>query len=432
MSYRLVFVVYLMWLLSTLMCFGQDPNDKVDEMHKNVLHSSFADSSLQVLEKAFEFATDAEYSKGIAINFNLRGEYFMKRREDIKAFVEFQKSIKWFQQLGERDFYNEYIALWNTATLLYRNKQYKNAVTFFDSASTVLNIYRQARPGQAQKDDVLSEISSVQYFRALCLKRSGQLGVAANGLLEALKIAELKDDKVFSQRVLNQVGLIKKDLGELDGAREYFEKVIRLNGNIKYTAQAYHNMGMSYVLEDDMALASDYLSKSISLVKRLLKDRNSPANQRQLFISHLDLGEVYFRQEKFKQAIAQWNTALDVYDDLKGRPDYFVVHNWLLKAYLELEANFEEAKLHNILYVEHSLEYIETRQKITDALNNSLFENQLANHQEVQANIKKTYSIFFYMVLTVALGATIWIVWYYVYKRGWLLYKGMKQIADES
>lgn len=107
-----------------------------------------------------------------------------------------------------------------------------------------------------------------------------------------------KESDTNSVAVLLESGFKKLKEGNLDGAIEYFNKVISLDDKNPYP---YEGLGHAYSEKGDIDRAMEYFNKSISL-----GNKNSYA--------YVGLGCIFSRKSDFKKAIGCFNKAISLDD----------------------------------------------------------------------------------------------------------------------
>jgi tetratricopeptide (TPR) repeat protein len=157
-----------------------------------------------------------------------------------------------------------------------------------------------------------------------------------------------KESPQNSPVILNKTGIAYHQMLDLDTARRYYERAIRLNP--KY-AEAINNLGTIYYSHKSYRRAITYYKRALRL------DPNSPA-----FYSNLGSG--YFARKDYKNAADCWQKALELDPEIfEHRGTHGVVlqersvddrakfHYYLAKTYARAGQN-ERA----LLYIRKSLE----------------------------------------------------------------------------
>jgi len=129
-------------------------------------------------------------------------------------------------------------------------------------------------------------------------------------LEQALELCEQHDVGMLVPQIENQLGLLHKDLGNLDQAIEYFQSSLRhakTEGQRVLKASAMDNLG--YVL----SLAGDHDS-AVAYCQAAIEIRKSLGQVRAVAMSHATLGSIYRHQGKYDQSYHHYRQALDMFE----------------------------------------------------------------------------------------------------------------------
>ena len=232
------------------------------------------DSSLILLSKAQEVSIRKGYSWEEAFGTYLFGRTYMLSNNDSKALHYLSLARHQFSTADTIDLYNEYVMYWNMARVTYRNRSYKAAIQYYDSAFHTLFEFKVKRPLDAKKMNVSGKLENVLYFKSLSLKKEGDIEQATKTLTGLIEM-----NPENTARVYNQIGLISKDLGDYDQARNYFERISSdTNNSLYYLALTAHNLGYLSLLENKSEEAEKYLKSASKLSKDLLIENDAKAN----------------------------------------------------------------------------------------------------------------------------------------------------------
>ena len=137
------------------------------------------------------------------------------------------------------------------------------------------------------------------YHRAAAYRRSDQVEMAIDDLLEAENIAFELNQDTFRAKIYNQLGLLYKFRGELGKSGSYFFEALQ----IAETGDIYHNYGNLKKELGDTASAEHYLLRAIALAKGAT-----------LINSCMDLGELYYHSGNQARAEHYLRLAADFYE----------------------------------------------------------------------------------------------------------------------
>jgi len=228
-------------------------------------------------------------------DFFYKGMDFLLRGENTKAITSFTRSI---------EMKNDFPAAYNNLGLAYAElEESQSAITAFKKAIVLdRSVIYQKNLSKAyfNSEDYKSALN--QALNIPISDRDDEvlnlLAKAAFNLQkfeEAKKYFELIDKEKGDHNTYLYLGLLSGMTGDSDKARDYFEKSIEL----KPTAQAYFNRGLSLFNSLSLDLAIKDIDKAISL------DRNY-AN------AYLLKGNIYFKQNKMIEACENWSKASEL------------------------------------------------------------------------------------------------------------------------
>ncbi|MDR3681011.1 MAG: tetratricopeptide repeat protein [Flavipsychrobacter sp.] len=178
--------------------------------------------------------------------------------------------------------------------------------------------------------------------RALNLKGScyglqGAYDNALDTLQQALAIALKIKDRKLEARVLNNFGNVYRDLGDLANALNYFEGALVINvelgDDVTQSVNLISISNLHYDLNDyDSAL--DYALKCLPIFQKT-------NNLNRLITIYHALGNIYFKQERFKEALKYFEENLEFSDAQSAA--YVMAMSGVGKVYYKM-GNFDNAR----------------------------------------------------------------------------------------
>jgi serine phosphatase RsbU (regulator of sigma subunit) len=153
--------------------------------------------------------------------------------------------------------------------------------------------------------------------RGIAYRELGDYPASINDLLQALSIYERKKDTLEMAKVYNSLGALYAYKGELEKAKSYFEKsmkVVEKEGITTNHADALLNMAAISELMNDMANTFAYNRQALEMY-------NSMKDESGMAYVYSNLGTIYSRQDEFENldsAIIMYKKA---YELLKGLND---------------------------------------------------------------------------------------------------------------
>ncbi len=416
---------------------AQNSKSTIRKLHQEALKlaDSSLDSAIAKVEAAKVIIENVRDEWALATNKSVEARIYMLNRQDGEAYSAFLSALKSFTGTDTVDIYNPYLINRNLAIIANRNGFYDEAIIHYDSAFHLLLKISHEMPTVANKLNSPMAFADIKYFKARSLKRSGRIGEAGQELIKILEEQEFKPNTKSRLRALNQIGLIKKDIEEYEEAKAFFNQIVESKDASNYAvAQALHNLANINLLTTNFEQSKKQFEEAIVILKEILSTEDKPIYRRQLFISQLDLGELNFRREKGQEAIQNWLTALDTYDNIAGNPEYYIIHDWLLKAYLSSDPKL--AGYHNEMYMSYNQSYIHTREEVAEVLKKQLFENQIAKFEQKQQQEERLAaqrkSLLFYLYLLSALSLVVGtsLFWYFKVYRKNRTFQDMVKVAN--
>ncbi|MGB3465856.1 MAG: tetratricopeptide repeat protein, partial [Cyclobacteriaceae bacterium] len=136
--------------------------------------------------------------------------------------------------------------------------------------------------------------------RAISYKKNGDYDSALFDAFYALEIGKNENYEKVIYQAYNQLGLIKKDVGEYKQAITYFSETSHLINK----ESSIINLGKTYFLLGSIDSARLYLHKAIDVL-----------DDKKHFIANQILGEVYQDANKFNRAIRHFKAADKLYSE---------------------------------------------------------------------------------------------------------------------
>ncbi len=393
---------------------------EVDELNNQAygLIRSHPDSASLLLMKSFELAFENGYYKGAANALKLKGQSFMIQRKDFESLETFQKAINLYNRTGSTSLNDKHVAYRNMAAILSRNNNYKMALTCYDSAESNLTEFIKRFPENARKNSSKVFLNDLLYYKSINLKKSGDLIEASKTLTELWESSE----PVSSHgRVLNQLGLINKDLKNYNEAKYFYRQVLELS-DIRPTdkGHALHNYGYTFILERRYDSARWYLEQATNQWQSILSDNNtSNTASKGLFRSRLDLGECLFNQGLYGQAIDYWENALQLNLKIDKNPELFIIHNWLQQSYMLFD--IEKANVHGQIYKGYLDEFLNNKSMVAAQFEGQVFRLRLqerdASNGYLQALSKQQKTFYIQLLLAISCSLLLFYICFRLVKR---------------
>ena len=331
---RKVLFLTLFFSLSGTFCFSQHIKKEVDDLNTQAIQflSSHLDSAQHKSSLAYEKAKTANYYWGMARSEIIKGTVYHLEKDFLNSYVHHEKGLGYLYQADTLDFYNRYAAFNNIAAIHASYGNYQEADAYYDSALFTIKKYIQKHPILAAKYGDHQIVSTLLFYKARNLHKAKKPEEAIPILLPLLENPIKREENVqFQFQVLNQIGILYRHMQDYKVARSYFSKIInnqQASGLNK--AKAYHNIGNTYLVNGELSKAEQHYEQAIKL-KDLHQDK------RILYISYLDLGEVYLKNKLYHEAADSFEQALNTYSQVHTEPELFTIYNFLSRAYARID-----------------------------------------------------------------------------------------------
>ena len=188
--------------------------------------------------------------------------------------------------------------------------------------------------------------------KANCLNIKGSILFRERNLFSALELHKQANvlfikmhDTLGQIKVLNNIGLVYKELSQHDSATLYFMKLIRLselNKNKEGVLVGWINLSQIFLDIDDFNNANFYINKSISFSK----EQNDLSN---LALEYNKLGTIFQKQNNFDSALMNYRISEKYYADLENTRGHGDVFLNIASCYFEMgnmkmaENNFKKS-----------------------------------------------------------------------------------------
>ena len=385
--------------------YGFQGDRAVDLLHKKALNvfKTSLDSFYIYSDKAYAKAKKINYKEGMALNQSIRGWVHRNMGKHDLAMENYMKALSLYEENESDDYYNISSVLDNIAIIYSDFKLYEQAISHYDSALVILDKYMtlQYDPSLAhKKKDLL-------YFKASALVKTGDDTKVQQGLGILQGIYD-RSDTLYGARILNKVGVVLTELKEYAQARAQFDVLFSHPGlTPRYQGMAYHNIGSTYLEEGDADMAEEYFLKALTIKKQT-------GNKRSLFITMSDLGEAYIKQGRYKEAVNILETALDTYDQVTRKPEYYIAYDLLATAYTRIDLS--QYDKYNSLFLAADEAYIKQQQKLRDDARQKKilmtidgFMEGLRQKEKIR-QLEKTYWVWGLVLLLVAGGVVVYYI----------------------
>ncbi|WP_436517047.1 tetratricopeptide repeat protein [Ekhidna sp. To15] len=316
--------------------------DKIYAIHKIDPDSAYQLSYGLVLE----CNTNEDYYGLVKLNYLLG--YLHKKDKNIgKSVLHYLEAIRFSEDAEYDGLSTDAIVLRYNLGNLYRTYKANDlAITYYLEAIEI-----------ADWIDDKEMLVKLKFNLALTYEQAKQSEKAISLFNELLNSSSEEREK----RILNQLGLIYWEQGDLENAKLYFKKLLDVEEKFKiYSAKALHNLGEIEFEVGNKENAIELINESIQLKKEI-----SEVDGRSLFISYKVLGDYLFERKDFKGALNVYTKAETLIDEVKHESMSFELYRSLSQLNYEMN-NSEEARIYSNLHSSTVDSYLISQQSLQE------------------------------------------------------------------
>lgn len=304
--------------------------NELNSLAGSYLNSNY-DSAISIAERAYSKAVEINYLYGIAKSLAMQARGLDLKGMHNSAQLLYMESLYHFKSSDTLDYYNEYSLLRNLGRSHYLFKQYKTAIVYYDSALKTLNKYIEVFPDIAGEygDDKL--IAGVLFDKAINLFEIGKLDEAQHLFQEAEDRAWDEENYNLIANIRNELGLIFSGDSNYVKAKDFYFPVLGYADlDTVIRARILHNIGSTYLKENRLDQAKQYLLEAINFNKNFV-------DKREQFLSLLFLGQIYLEGSSTLKALDTWEQALQLPFNIDSNPDHFIIYRHLRDVHYSLK-----------------------------------------------------------------------------------------------
>lgn len=192
--------------------------------------------------------------------------------------------------------------------------------------------------GQSPPDPIAE--AAKLYGRASEQIDRGEFRPALATLERALKIVRSRGNRGFEGDIINDIGIIYRNLGESDRALEFAEQALKIYqeiGDLSSVAQSYNNLASVHQSLSQYPESLSYFQQALATVRELGEAES------EAFIQN-NLGAVYRSLGRPRKALEHFETSWQLFRDLNLSYYAGILLNNIGSAYLSLK-EYESAKI---------------------------------------------------------------------------------------
>lgn len=316
--------------------------DRIYAIHKDDPDSAYNLSQ----ELVQECNSNEDYYGLVKLNY-LLGFLHKKDKNIGKSVLHYLEAIRFSEEADYEDLSTDAIALRYNLGNLYRTYKANDlATTYYKEAIEI-----------ADWIDDKEMLIKLKFNLALTYEQANQSDLAISLFTELLNVSSAKREK----RILNQLGLIHWQQGDLEEAKLYFNRLLNIDDGFKiYTAKALHNLGEIEYGIGNQENAIALINQSIQL-KQEIKD----VDGRSLFISYKVLGDYLFKKMDFTGALKVYTEAESLIEEVKHESISYELYGSLSQLSYEIN-NTEDARAYSNLYSSTVASYLTSKESLQE------------------------------------------------------------------
>ncbi len=372
-------LLLLVYLVSTISAYSFSINEKelngIYSLTKTNIDSAYT-LSYNYLDKCNQ---DNDYYGIVKLNY-LLGFLHKKDNNIGKSVLHYLEAIRYAK-------YADYEGLLDDEVSLRKNLA--NTYRIYKANELAIKYYTEAINITDQIGDQKNSIS-LKFNLALTYAQTDEINSAIKLFNSLIEISE----KERKKRIINELGLIHWELGDLEKAKEYFSQLIEVaDGYQLYKAKALHNLG-----EIEYELGNN--EEAIELIKSSIQLKNeiSDVDQRSLFISYKALGDFLFQKGAFAEAQKAYASAEPLVESVQNEAFSYELFRSLSQLNYELGNPFK-ARNYSTIYSNKVDGYLEMQQKIQETDKQYNIDLITKRYMDEVARQERIASILFYSKL---------------------------------
>lgn len=347
---RVVLCVFTLLLSSSLLWASKADIDTLHNQAYELLDSD-PDKALELSKQAETLAHDGGHDFLEANSLFIQAYLYRHKFDELgKAFVINLKALELLRPLEEEKAIKTYAnILVNTGEILKQHYAYPEAVQYYDEGISI-----------AIKHDLINTLMMLYYNKAVALRHNGDFDYAIETIDKAISLATKEKDEYKLISAINEKGIIQKDQGLYQSARQSYQRIIDYEFEklkpAKYIGRAWHNTGVTFQEEKDYPKALNAFRKA----ETYHTERPKSSDQ---FTTWLSLGEVHYYLEQYDEALKTGRKAEAIYDEVSLLPDHYELFD-LLSKICHSKENHEEAYQYSQQYVTVNKSFLTAQEEI--------------------------------------------------------------------
>jgi len=324
------------------------------------------DSCEYYARKALRLASEQDHKRLIAWSYECLGDVFFYKASADSSDYYFQKAIHLYDSLGRVS--DKLDVMNGIGSNAYSRGNYDQALDYF--INILEDIEANNIQNVAMEGIVLANIAQIY-------QNLKQYDLSDQYSYEAIELFETTDNEggmavAYANIAFNSVE--ERDYNEAIELSKKAHALFKKNNNEYGIGATVYLLGKCYSALGDLDKAQNHLTRSIDLITAF-------GNNHLMTLNHLELGRLYFKQEKWNAALAHLNKASQLSENHDLKPEQS-------DAYLELSKIYEIQNNHAV-----ALRFFKKHKYLADSLLNEKKAEQLQTLETRYQTAKKEQRI---------------------------------------
>lgn len=243
--------------------------------------------------------------------------------------------------------------LQNAGVIFKRFGNHELAKEYYEKALNIASI-----------NNDIEKYTHLIYLTSMVLKEEGEYLEAKTLLESTFSNFHLISNKTIAN-IYNQLGLVSNRASDEKAALDNFKKLMEFVKNKeklhrKYATRAYHNMGNVYFGQKKYAEAIVNYKQALDLKFKFSHKAES------IFLTAKDIGESYMKLGKYDSSLQYFHIAEQHYSDSKNVSNYYELFKFIGLAF-KSQGNISEYTKYQDLYASSLENYLEEQRQIEAA-----------------------------------------------------------------
>lgn len=371
----------------------------IDEFNRetNVYFGDNWANDLVRADSAVSMSRSIGYEYGEAYALYQKGYVQDELNESGSAFISNLSALRLIERRDSEKVAKLKVSLYiNTGLILRQHFKYNEAIRYFSEGLATAESY-----------ELKEDIAELHYKIGNAHRRQGNLDVAIDHLVQAYNLSIDFEDDYLAINSLNLLGMLHTTNGDYEQARAFFDKMLnfefRMSDADKYHGFALHNLAETYLKEGDTKMAEQYLLEA-------LEKKTISSNDRVIFITEIELVDLYLNSEDFEKAVAMSESSLKHYKNLRKSPEFYEIFSLLRKAESGL-GNHSQSQIYASRFEEESAAFTGEQQElmeISDQFKMDILTVSYFSELERERRIANLTSSIYFIILFIFIGFTLW------------------------